>query len=180
MSKRSRQKRRERLDEMSPVRREIIAENTKERIYATITLLAVIAGLWQTAGDHSPTGAILTILGTATVLWAATLIAARMSYRAVHLKSMRPRDYGKLLFTSSGLFVPAFIPTVLILLSGTHLFTLKTALMAGMAALALSLFAFSFMAGRRIYESLAQILLISGLEMLLGIGVIALKLALGE
>jgi|GEM_PF-695193 len=180
MARRSRKERRELLGELSAERREVIAENTKERIYATITLLAVIAGLWQTADHRSFWGAVLTILGTATALWLATLIAARMSYRAIHLKSMRAADYGKLLFTSSGLFVPAFIPIVFILASSTHLFSLKTALAAGMGALALSLFAFSFAAGRRIYESLTQILLISGLEMLLGVGVIALKLALGE
>ena len=163
-----------------PEKLEHIAENMKERIYATLTLLAVIAALWQSAEHHTAMGTIASILGTATALWLATLISARMSHRAVHAKRMTTRDYRKILFTSSGLFAPAILPTLLILLSASNIFSLKTALFSSMVVLSLSLFAFSFSAGRRIYGNGLRLIVISALEMLLGVGVIVLKLAVGE
>jgi len=110
-------KRVDRLQDASSEALEHIADNMKERIYATITLLAVIAGLWQTAEHHTTQGIIGSIIGTATALWLATLIAARMSHRAIHQRSMTPRGYRRLLFTSSGLFTPAIVPILFVILS---------------------------------------------------------------
>jgi hypothetical protein len=173
-------RKRPQLDTLPPERLEHIAENMKERIYATLTLLAVIAALWQTAQHHTAAGAIASIVGSVAALWLATIISARMSYRAVHAKRMSVGNYRKIIFTSSGLFAPAIAPVLFILVSLTGLFSLGTALVASMITLALSLFLFSFIAGRRIYGFGARLLVISSLEMLLGIGVIALKLAVGE
>jgi len=174
------QKSRRNLSDVSSERKEHIAENMKERIYATITLVAVMAGLWQTAGDHTVVGAALTLFGTVAALWVATLISARMSYRAIHDRGMGPAQYRNLLFTSSGLFAPVVLPTLLIFFSLTGIISLKTALMIGMIMLALSLFVLSLLGGWKIYDSRLRLLFVSSLEMLLGVGVIALKLALGE
>lgn len=168
------------LSEVSPERKEHIAENMKERVYATITLVAVMAGLWQTAGDHTAIGVVLTLFGTVAALWVATLISARMSYRAIHDRSMGPAQYRKLLFTSSGLFAPVVVPTLIIFFSLTGVISLKTALLIGMIMLALSLFILSLLGGWKIYDSRLRLLLVSSLEMLLGVGVIVLKIALGE
>jgi len=160
--------------------REHLAENMKERVYATITLVAVIAALWQTADHHSVGGVLASIGGTAVALWAATIISARVSYRAVYARSMNGHEVAKLFFTSSGLLAPAIFPVLLIIVSGIGALPLKDALFAGMIALLLSLFTLSFMAGRRIYTKMSRVLLISFLEMLVGVGVIVLKLAVGE
>ena len=159
---------------------EYVAENMKERIYATITLLALIVALWQTAEEHSVLGAAASIVGTVVALWLATLISSRISHRAVHGKSMAPRDLGRLAFTSSGLFVPAIVPTFLVFISTTGVMSLKTAFMAGIAALLLSLFLLSFAAGRKIYTSPFRLVLVSTAEMAVGVGVIVLKLVIGE
>lgn len=165
----------------TPEMLEHLAENTKERIYATITLLAVIATLWQATEIHSHIGAVASIAGTAIALLLATMISARMSYRAVHGKSMGLKDYRKLIFTSSGLLIPAVVPILLVAASGvTEWFSLKGALFTSMVVLVFSMFIFSFIAGRKIYTSLLRTLGISAIEMLLGIGVIALKVAIGE
>lgn len=58
--------------------------------------------------------------------------------------------------------------------------SLKTAYVAGMAALLLSLFLLSFTAGRRIYTSPIRLWVVSLAEMAVGVGVILLKLAIGE
>lgn len=174
------EKRRQALDAMTPQMREVIAENMKERVYATITLLAVIAALWQTSAHHSVRGAVLTIVGTVVALFLATLISARMSYRAIHSKSIEPRQYQHVIFTTSGLLAPALAPVLIILGSLTKLYDLKAALVASMIVLLLSLFLLSFNAGRQIYTSTSRLLLVSFLEMSVGLGVILLKLATGE
>ena len=159
---------------------EYVAENMKERIYATITLLALIVALWQTSGEHSVGGSVASILGTVTALWLATLISSRISHRAVHGKSLTTRDLAKITFTSSGLFVPTILPTIFVLASSTGVMTLKTAFMASIVALLLSLFVLSFTAGRRIYTSPVRLFIVSLGEMAIGIGVILLKLTIGE
>jgi hypothetical protein len=173
-------RRQKRHKELTPQMREYIAENMKERIYATITLIALIVALWQTAGEHSATGVIASMLGTVLALWLATLVSSRMSHRVVHGKVMGSHDLGRLAFTSSGLFVPAIVPTLLVILSTGGIMTLKTALMAGIAALLLSLFLLSYAAGRRIYTNPVRLFMVSLAEMAVGIGVILLKLAVGE
>ncbi len=174
------EKQKRQLSRLPPEKLEHIAENMKERVYATLTLLAVMTALWQTAEHHTALGSIASILGTVAALWLATIISARMSYRAIHAKRMSLAIYRKIIFTSSGVFGPAIVPVIFILVSSVGAFSLTTALLAGMVALALSLFLLSFLAGRRIYGFGFRVLAISALEMLLGVGVIALKLAVGE
>ena len=167
-------------NELTPQIREYVAENMKERIYATITLLALIVALWQTADEHSVSGVVASMLGTVLALWLATLISSRMSHRVVHGKVMKTHDLRRLAFTSSGLFAPAIVPTFFVALSVTNIMTLKTALMAGVIALLLSLFLLSYTAGRRIYTSPVRLFVVSLAEMAVGVGVILLKLAVGE
>ena len=174
------QKTRRTITQLTPAMKEIVAENMKERIYATITLLAVIAALWQTSSHHSVRGTIFTIIGSAIALLLATLISARMSYRAIHGKSIDRQQYQHVIFTSSGLVAPAIAPCVIVVGSLTGWYSLKAALMTSMVVLLLSLFFISFRSGRRIYTSRWRLLTISLLEMSVGLGVILLKLAVGE
>lgn len=161
--------------------REAIAENMKERVYSTITLLAVLVTMWQHAEHQSHFGSIVGIISAVVAIWLATLIAARMSYRAVHGKPIDRKDYVKVFFTSSGLLAPALTPIAIIIISGvTTWYGLKTALMASMIVSLLSLFYLSFSAGRKIYENKWRLLVVSLLEMSVGIGLILLKLAVGE
>lgn len=163
---------------LTPAIREAIAENMKERVYATITLLAVLAASWQ--HTTSIKAALVYVAGTVIALWLATLIAARMSYRAVHGRTIELREYRKFIFTSSGLLGPAIAPIILILVSLTGLYTLSAALVASVVVLLLSLFVMSFTAGLKIYDSIPRLVMVSFLEMSVGVGVIVLKLAVGE
>ena len=161
--------------------REAIAENMKERVYSSITLLAVLTVMWRTADHRTALGLIAGIAGSVVALWLATLIAARMSYRAVHGKPIDRRDYIRVFFTSSGLLAPAIPPIIIVAVSGvTGWYGLESALVASMAISLLSLFSLSFAAGRKIYDNIWRLLLVSTLEMSVGVGVILLKLAVGE
>jgi hypothetical protein len=170
-----------RFDNIPLAAREMVAENMKERIYSTITLLAVLTAMWQTAGHRSTIGTIAGIVGAVAAVWLATLIAARMSYRAVHGKAINRRDYSRTFFTTSGLLAPAILPILIVLLGGvSDWYSLQTALLAAMITSLLSLFFLSFTAGRKIYDNIWRLLLVSTLEMSVGVGVILLKLAVGE
>jgi hypothetical protein len=160
--------------------REAVAENMKERVYSTITLLAVLVEMWRD-GNHSNIGAIGAIVGAVVAIWLATLIANRLSYRAVHGKPIGRREYVRTFYTASGLLAPAIAPIVLIVISWvTKLYDLESALVASIVISLLSLFAFSFVAGRKIYDSLLRLLVVSALEMSVGFVVILLKLAVGK
>lgn len=161
--------------------RETVAENMKERIYSTITLLAVLATMWQHAQHHSHRGVIFGIIGAVMAVWLATLIATRMSYRAVHGKPIDRHDYVKTFFTSSGLLAPAIPPIFFVAVSAvTGWYDLQAALLVSIVVSLLSLFALSFMASRKIYTSVWRQLLVSSLELSVGAGIILLKLAVGE
>ena len=174
-------KREDRLSTMTPEMREVVAENMKERVYSTITLIAVLTVMWQNEEHHSTRGAIAVIIGSVVALWLATLISIRMSYRAIHGKPISIRGYRKALFSASGLLAPAITPIIIVAISGlTGWYDLKVALMASMIVSLLSLFVLSFNASRQIYTSLGRQLIVSMLEMSVGIGVILLKLTVGE
>lgn len=170
-----------RFDDVPIEQREAVAENMKERIYSTITLLAVLTVMWQNTEHRSTIGTISTIVGSVMALWMATLIAIRISYRAVHGKPISRAEYVEGFFTSSGLLAPAVPPILIVLVSGvTSWYSLHTALLASMVVSLMSLFTLSFIGGRKIYNNTWRLIMVSTLETLVGVGVIVLKLAVGE
>jgi len=174
------QRKRKRTDlrSISDDDRAFVAEMLRERIYATITLLAVVAALWQHPDEHQPLGAIGVILGTVVALWLATLVAARISYTAVHGNMVHKEPkYLEASKAASGLLTPASTPILFILLSMTSLFSLKTALFIGVISLLASLFFFSVMSGSRVTDSKVKLLFFSAMQTLIGVGVVLLKLA---
>ena len=152
------------------------AEVLRERIYATITLLAVMVTLWSHSDEHSPWGTIGIIFGTVVALWLATMIAARMSYRIVHSEGEANEKSWEASESARGLLTPAGAPIFFILFSFTGLISLKMALLLGIISLVMSLFLFSLFSGRQSSDSWMKILLYSFLQLALGVGVIALKI----
>lgn len=163
---------------MSDDERASLAEMLRERIYATITLLAVVVALWQHPDEHQPLGAIGIILGTVVALWLATIVAARISYTAVHGAAVHKEPkYLEASKAASGLLTPAGPPIFFVLLSMSGLFSLKTALLIGVISLLASLFLFSVMSGSRVTDSKVKLLVFSAMQTLIGVGVVLLKLA---
>jgi hypothetical protein len=173
--------RRQRINNLPHEQKESIAENLKERVYSTISLLAVLSVLWSSSTKHSHISVIYSIIGTVVALWLATLIANRMSYRAIYGTSINGRAYVKTIYTTSGLLAPALLPIFLVGLSGvTGWYDLDTALLVSIGVSLLFLFGLSFSTGWKLYNNIWRLLLVSGLEMLVGASVILLKLAVGE
>lgn len=164
------------IDTMTDAQRAVFAETLRERIYSTITLLAVVVVLWQHPDEHRPIGVIGIIYGTVGALWLATIIASRMSYRIVHTdKELEPRTR-EVYQSASGLIVPATAPAIFVLVSLTGIITLETALFIGMLSLILSLFLFSLYSGSKLSDRPGKILFYSLLQLGLGIAVVLLKL----
>lgn len=159
---------------------ETASEFLKERIYATITLIALLATLWQAANHFTARGAALSVAGTTIALWLAVGVSSRMSYHVVNGKQMSSRVYLTILRTHSALLAPAFPVLFLIGISALGILTLKTALFASMIILLLSFAGFSLMAGRRIHSNWPEILITSAFEIALGVGVILLKVVAGH
>lgn len=156
----------------------LLAEMLRERIYATITLLAVVVALWQHPDEHQPLGVIGIILGTVVALWLATIVAARISYTAVHGAAVHKEPkYLEASKAASGLLTPAGPPIFFVLLSISGLVSLKTALLIGVVSLLASLFLFSVMSGSRVTDSKVKLLVFSAIQTLIGVGVVLLKLA---
>lgn len=170
----------QRFEDLPLEAREQFAENTKERIYSTITLLAVVTALWHSSAHHSALGTLGAIIGTVVALWLATLMAARMSYRAVHARGMPLETYRNMFFSASGLLAPAAAPVFFVLLSMTGMFELHVALFVSMIVLLLSMFLFSVLGSRRIYGSWLKVLGISLAELCIGVSVVVIKLVAGE
>lgn len=169
------------FDSLPPKARGLAVENMKERIYATITLLAVIATLWHDAAAHTVIGSIGAVIGAVAALWLATIISTRLSHRAVHGRRITYREYAHSVYAASGLLAPAAFPVLIIAGSATGLYELKTALAVGLAGLLLSLLLISLLAGRRIYAGHPwRLMIVSAAELSVGVGVILLKVALGD
>ncbi len=167
---------RSQLKDLSDSQRELFAEILRERIYSTITLLAVLVVLWQHPDQHSAWGVIGIIYGTVGALWLATIIASRMSYSIVHSsQDLEPR-YHEARQAASGLITPATAPAFSVLVCLSGIISLETALFIGVLSLILSLFFFSLFAGRKLSDHPGKILLYSLLQVALGIGVVALKM----
>ena len=156
------------------------SEFLKERIYATITLIALLATLWQSAGHFTARGAAFSVVGTVVALWLAIGIASRMSYQVVNGKRMSTLVYLDILRTHSALLAPAVPVLFLIGMSGLGILSLGSALFASMIILLLSFAGFSFLAGRRIHSNWLEILITSAFEIVLGVGVIILKIVAGH
>lgn len=156
---------------------ERITENMKERIYATITLLAVVAAQFHEVESRSALGVAASVLGATAALWLATMVASHMSYRAIHGKNMPHAEYLKRIFDSAGLFAPAALPVLLLACSALGFISLQAALIGSVVAFLATLVLLSLMAGRKIYENKLQLLAVSGIELAIGVGIVLLKLA---
>lgn len=168
------------IDDLPPELRGHVAENMKERIYSAITLLAVVTTLWTHSAALTTRAAIGSILGSVVALWLATLVATRISYRAVYAREMTLKEYRSTMFASSGLLAPAIAPTGLLLASSLGIVTLHDALGLSILVLLASMLYFSFVAGRKIYERRWQVFLVSSIEMVIGLLIVGLKLVLGK
>ncbi|MFD0531955.1 hypothetical protein ACFQ1I_44020 [Kitasatospora arboriphila] len=127
-------------------------EQLKERIYATITMVAVVVGL-SAVDDLTTWKAALAVCATAVGLWLATLVADEQAHRIVHRRLASGHDLRRMLFVSSPLLLSAVGPLLLIGASAVGLMDLHTALLASVAVSVAALFAWGCVGGLRMGSS---------------------------
>ena len=180
MDRRDRRSPYDNLENLSEQETEVVTDYLRERIYATITLIALLATMWQHANSSSHFSAALSVTGTVVALWLAIGIASRMSYQVINGKRMGLKVYATILRQHSALLLPAFPVLFLIGISALHIFSLETALFSSMIILLLSFAGFSVLAGRKMHSNFIEILITTAFETALGIGVIVLKIVAGH
>ncbi|MER7176755.1 hypothetical protein [Streptomyces mesophilus] len=152
-----------------------LRERLKERIYASISLLAVLVALAQ--GGHSTHWAVVASVGvTALGLWLATLIADLQSLPVAHGRLPHIAEIRHMLFTSSPLLTTAIGPLLMTGLSAVGLMGVTTALWISVASELTTLAAWGFAGARRIGAGLLGGLVIAGLNATLGLAVVGVKL----
>jgi hypothetical protein len=160
-------------------RKRVWGERLKERIYASLSLLAVLVGLAQ-GGHVTHTGAVVSVAVTAVGLWTATLVADLQAHPVTHGRRPGRRDLRHTLFTSSPLLSVAVGPLALIALSAAGALDLDTALWVSVGSEVASLAALGFVGGRRIGSGPLRALMTAVLNTVIGSGVVAVKLLAGH
>lgn len=157
----------------------VAALRLKERIYATITMVAVTVGLSVSAESSIP-GAASTVVVTALGLWLATVVADQQAHRVVHLRDPSSTEIRRLLFVSSPLLVSALPALAMITLSGFGAVRLRTALLIAAGVGVGSLFMWSFLGGRRMGNGRAGAAIAGTVDMTIGVVVALVKYVAGH
>ncbi|MFH9725821.1 hypothetical protein ACH4M4_23080 [Streptomyces sp. NPDC017254] len=155
-----------------------LAERLKERIYATITMIAVIVGL--SFGDAGPAGAAATVLTTALALWLAAFAADQQAHRTVHRGFATGRELRRMLYVSSPLLTCAVAPGVMIALSALGAMSLSAALRTAVFLAVASLFAWGFVGGLRMGGGRILAVLAGLVDAVLGVAIALVKVSAGH
>ncbi|WP_254709033.1 hypothetical protein [Streptomyces lunaelactis] len=155
------------------------AARLKERIYATITLAAVVVSL---AGEDNTeyAEAALTVAVTALGVWLATLVADEQSHRAVSGRGANRAEIRTALHVSSPLLLSAVGPLVLIGLSALGAVDLGTALLISAGVLVASLFLWGWRTGLRMGNGPLSAVVSGLVDAAIGVGVVGVKLLAGH
>ncbi|MFE9839108.1 hypothetical protein ACFYP4_28820 [Streptomyces sp. NPDC005551] len=156
----------------------VLVDRLKERIYATITMIAVVVGL--SFGDVSAPGAVATVLTTAVGLWLAALVADQQAHRTVHRHPATARELRRMLYVSSPLLSCAVGPAVLIGLAALDVLSLDAALFAAAGVGVLSLFLWGCAGGLRMGGDAVPAVVAGLADAAIGVAVALVKAAAGH
>jgi hypothetical protein len=167
------------LAQLSLAQKEYIAELLKERIYATLALLAVLISI---DADHtSPLRALFIVAGTIFSLWAASVVALQMSKRVVFQGEIDP-DHAReqSLRKHAPMLAVLPFPLLMISLSLLEVLPLGLTLDISIVVTLLLLITWSLLSARALRVTRLSTFIIAGVELLIGLAVVALKVALGH
>ncbi|GAA2766996.1 hypothetical protein GCM10010103_60370 [Streptomyces paradoxus] len=156
----------------------VLADRLKERIYATITMIAVVVGL--SLGDVGSLGAVATVLTTALGLWLAALVADQQAHRTVHRHLATGRELRRMLYVSSPLLSCAVGPAVLIALAALDVLSLDAALMTAAGVGVFSLFLWGCVGGLRMGGGAVAATVAGLVDAAIGVAVALVKAAAGH
>ncbi|GAB7110703.1 hypothetical protein JCM4814A_90200 [Streptomyces phaeofaciens JCM 4814] len=153
-------------------------DRLKERIYATITMIAVVVGL--SLGEVSSLGAVATVLTTALGLWLAAFVADQQAHRTIHGHLATGHELRRMLYVSSPLLSCAAGPAVLIGLAALDVLSLDTALTVAAGVSVISLFLWGCLGGLRMGGGALGAVLAGLADAAIGVAVALVKAAAGH
>ncbi|MET9256444.1 hypothetical protein [Streptomyces sp. NPDC003717] len=155
-----------------------VADRFKERVYATITMIAVVVGLSVSEADA--TGAALTVLTTAVGLWLAALVADLQAHRMAHRRFATGREWRRMVYVTGPLLSCAVGPAVTIALAALDVMSLTAALRTAAGVGIASLFAWGLLGGLRMGGGTVLALVAGLADAVIGLSVALVKATAGH
>lgn len=151
----------------------------KERIYGTIILLAVLVSI--DPGHTSPFTALLIVAGTVISIWAASIVAAQMSRRIIMQRLAKgPEALEERFIEHAPLLAAGAFPVFLLGLSALSILPLAWAVNAGIIYGVFLMLLWSLLSAKAMGAKKYLTLFVASIELLIGLGIVALKLAVGH
>lgn len=164
---------------MSERQREYIADLLKERIYATIALLAVLISIDTT--HSSPLHAAYIISGTIVSLWAASIVATKMSRRMVFQGELDEHDEVQHQIRRHAPMLASLVfPLVMIVLSMIKLISLSVAINISIASALLLMVGWSIASTHSLRAKKLPTFILVIIELAIGLSIVGLKLLVGH
>ncbi|MDB5167912.1 MAG: hypothetical protein JWO55_170 [Candidatus Saccharibacteria bacterium] len=159
--------------------KEYTAELLKERIYATLALLAVLISIDTT--HYSPLKAGYLILGTILSLWAASIVAAIMSRRIIYHDTLNPHaDSEHQLRKHAPMLASLPFPMLTIALATVGILPLSVAVNISIASVLILMMTWSILSARSLHMSKLPIFILVISELAIGLAVVGLKVVIGH
>lgn len=159
--------------------KEYIAELLKERIYATLALLAVLISIDST--HTSPLHAVYIICGTIISLWAASIVATQMSRRLVFKGELNAREEAEHQLRRHAPMLAALVfPLLMISLAALNLIGLDDAINVSILSALALLVGWSIGSARSLGATKLPTFILVAVELSIGLAVVGLKLVTGH
>lgn len=156
---------------------EEMTDALKERIYATLAILAVLVSM------HSSTSAgraIAEIGGTALSLWAASSVAAGMAYRVVHGHLMPRAELARMVRVHAPLLWAAVPPIVCLAAALAGAIPVARAIDLAITLTIVVIVGWSLLSARAMRASWVATLVLATIEVGVGLMIVGFKLIVSE
>lgn len=151
----------------------------KERIYGTIILLAVLVSI--DVSHTSSLHALLIVAGTVLSVWAASLVAAQMSRRIIMQQlAIRPDALEERFVEHAPLLAAGVLPVLFIGASVLSILPLSAAVTVGIIYSVSLMVFWSLLSAKAVGAGKLLTLFVAAFELLIGLGVVMLKLIVGH
>ena len=163
----------------SETKKEYIAELLKERIYATLALLAVLISI--DTKHYDPLHAVYIICGTIISLWAASIVATQMSRRLIFPGQLDPvQETHHQLRRHAPMLASLAFPLLMIALAAIHLISLEVAINISIISALVLLAGWSIGSARSLSTKKLPIFVLVAIELGIGLAIVALKVIIGH
>ncbi|MDB5187123.1 MAG: hypothetical protein JWM07_595 [Candidatus Saccharibacteria bacterium] len=163
----------------SEMRKEYIAELLKERIYATLALLAVLISI--DTEHYTPLKAGYLIAGTIVSLWAASIVATLMSRRIIFRNAVDHQTDGEhQLRKHAPILATLPFPMMMIALAISNVISLNIAVNISIVSVLILMMTWSILSARSLRIAKVPILILIAIELAIGLAVVGFKVLIGH